>query len=282
MKASLWFGVGVVATILVVLAVLAGAWLFWRPNVWGMPMMRGTNTGAPCGYGPGRMSGRMGRYNAPMSGPMASYDDGEGLCVLSESVAEDSDQERAGAGEDEDEMDLSKAEASIQAYLEDIGYEHLDIAEIMAFERNFYAIVTEPETDIGAMEILVDRGSGAVGPEPGPNMMWNTKYGMHGGGMMGGRANRALGAENVLSEDEAVEIAQRWLNDNRSDLTADTHADAFYGYYTLHTLEADGEIAGMLSVHGDTGQVWYHTWHGDFLQMAEADAHGHEGQDHAD
>jgi len=30
--------------------------------------------------------------------------------------------------------------------------------------------------------------------------------------------------------------------------------DAFYGYYTLHVLRA-GEIAGMLSVNGYTGQV---------------------------
>lgn len=32
----------------------------------------------------------------------------------------------------------------------------------------------------------------------------------------------------------------------------------------------------MLSVHGTTGQVWYHTWHGDFVQMIEE----HEGEVH--
>jgi hypothetical protein len=30
---------------------------------------------------------------------------------------------------------------------------------------------------IGALEPLVDRTTGAIGPEP--NMMWNAKYGMH-------------------------------------------------------------------------------------------------------
>ena len=30
----------------------------------------------------------------------------------------------------------------------------------------------------------------------------------------------------------------------------------------------DGEIEGMLSVHGSSGDVWYHSWHGDFVAMA--------------
>ena len=44
--------------------------------------------------------------------------------------------------------------------------------------------------------------------------------------------------------------------------------DPFYGYYTLHFLK-DGRIEGMLSVHGNTGQVWYHSWQGDFVRMTE-------------
>ena len=44
------------------------------------------------------------------------------------------------------------------------------------------------------------------------------------------------------------------------------HANPFYGYYTIHTLK-DGQIEGMLSVHGTAGQVWYHIWHGRFIQM---------------
>ncbi len=44
--------------------------------------------------------------------------------------------------------------------------------------------------------------------------------------------------------------------------------DRFYGYYTLHTLR-DGEIEGMLSVNGYTGEVWYHAWHGPFIQIQE-------------
>jgi len=38
------------------------------------------------------------------------------------------------------------------------------------------------------MELLIDKPSGQVYPEPGPNMMWNTKYGMmSGSGGYGGK-----------------------------------------------------------------------------------------------
>jgi hypothetical protein len=89
--------------------------------------------------------------------------------------------------------------------------------------------------------------------------------------MMG---RRTTNATNTLTEEEALDIAQRWLDENRPGVEADDVAP-FYGYYTLHT-EEDGEIEGMLSVHGSTGQVWYHTWHGDFVQMTQhEDDHEH-------
>jgi hypothetical protein len=159
------------------------------------------------------------------------------------------------------------AQAAVEEYIRGLGYDQLEIAELMEFERNFYAIVREQDTGIGAMELLVDKTTGAVGPEMGPNMMWNARYGMHRrGGMMMGRTSES----NTLSEDQVIEIAQRWLDTNRPGVTADEHADPFYGYYTIHT-EKDGDIEGMLSVHGTTGQVWYHSWHGDFVQMIEGE-----------
>ena len=30
-----------------------------------------------------------------------------------------------------------------------------------------------------------------------------------------------------------------------------------------------GEIFGMLSINGYSGDVWYHSWHGDFISMEE-------------
>jgi hypothetical protein len=161
---------------------------------------------------------------------------------------------------------LEDVETAVHDYAERLGYSGLEVTEVMEFERNYYAIVAEEETGIGAMELLVDRDSGAVGPEPGPNMMWNAKYGPMGRGggmMMGGHATD----EMTLSPEEAQDVAQRWLDANLPGREVG-EADEFYGYYTLHFLQ-DGQIEGMLSVHGSSGEVWYHGWHGDFVTMAE-------------
>ena len=159
---------------------------------------------------------------------------------------------------------LEDAQAAVERYVQDLGNSNLKVAEVMEFERNYYAIVAEKDTGIGAMELLVDKSTGAVGPEPGPNMMWNAKYGMMGrGGMMGGSAT----GEMTLSSQEAADIAQRWLDANLAGRTAGD-PDAFYGYYTFHFLK-DGKIDGMLSVNGSSGDVWYHSWHGSFIAGTE-------------
>ena len=172
----------------------------------------------------------------------------------------------AGAGA----INIDQAGEAAKAYVEYLGHTGLEIDELMEFEQNFYVIVKEHKTGIGAMELLVSRSTGAVNPEMGPNMMWNTRYGMHARARMMG----TLGSENAVSEGEALELAQRWLDTNRPGVITEEHVDPFYGYYTVHTI-ADGDIEGMLSVHGQTGQVWYHTWHGAFIQMLE----GHEDHD---
>jgi len=163
-------------------------------------------------------------------------------------------------------MTIEEAHEAIERYVDALGYSDMEVAEVMEFEQNFYAIVRESDTGIGAMEILMDKWTGTVGPEMGPNMMWNWRYGMHGrSGMMGGASKT-----NTVTPREALETAQRWLDAYRPGVTLEEHADSFYGYYTIHTVK-DGEIEGMLSVHGTTGQVWYHTWHGVFLQMIEGE-----------
>src|SRR5450756_701927 len=48
--------------------------------------------------------------------------------------------------------------------------------EVIAFSDNYYASIREKDTGIGAFEILIDRATGNVMREPGPDMMWNAKY----------------------------------------------------------------------------------------------------------
>jgi hypothetical protein len=92
---------------------------------------------------------------------------------------------------------------------------------------------------------------------------------------MMGRGFNSSTAEMPVSAEEAVEIANTYLSQNNSNLAAGEHADRFYGYYTIHT-ERDGKIYGMLSVNGYNGDVFLHTWHGEFIEMSEHAEDGHE------
>lgn len=177
-------------------------------------------------------------------------------------------------------LSMDEAKAAVERFLEKGDTAGLEVAEVMEFSDNFYAIAREESSGIGAFEVLVDKVSGAVYLEPGPNMMWNLKYGMMGGGyggagmtwgyggmgMMGRAPEAGLPGEMPVDEARAIGLAQDYLDSARPGSTADHEADAFYGYYTLHVL-TDGQITGMLSVNGYTGHVWYHTWHGAFVGM---------------
>ena len=160
--------------------------------------------------------------------------------------------------------DIELASGIAEQYLDSLDNPDLAIDEIMEFEQNFYVIYFEKSTGIGAFEMLIDKNTGRIFPEYGPNMMWNTKYGH--GGMMGGW-RQAPTAQMPISQDEAVAIAQEYLDQYLPGTVAgDPHP--FYGYYTIH-ITKDNEIYGMLSVHGTDGTVWYHNWHGAHIQSLE-------------
>ena len=170
---------------------------------------------------------------------------------------------------------MDQAEQAARQAIAASGYSNLVIDEIMEFQRNFYVDVKEKDTGTHAFELLVDRYTGAVYPEPGPNMMWNTKYGMMGGmmgrGMMGGwwRGNsQQPTADMPVKADQAIKDASAYLAQAFPGAQAATDPSAFYGYYTLD-FSKDGKTLGMLSVNGYSGQVWLHTWHGDFIGEKE-------------
>lgn len=149
-------------------------------------------------------------------------------------------------------------------YLEENNLSNLEISEIMEFSQNFYIEILEKDTGIGAMELLVDKSSGAIFPEYGPNMMWNLKYGMHS------RMSLSRSSTNMpIEEDEALDIAGKYLAKLNTGESAGSDIVKFYGYYTIHTEAENGEVSGMLSINGFTGQVWYHNWHGAFIDMIE-------------
>ena len=182
-------------------------------------------------------------------------------------------------------LTLAETEETLNAYLTSLDDRNLEIDDIMIFDNHAYAQIVEKDSGIGVMEVLVDPTTKAVFPEMGPNMMWNQKYGMMSGFgnygmrgiMMGGFGNTTRGnygsanvsVEMTVTPEQAIEAAETYLQTSFSEtgLTADEHADAFYGYYTLH-VNRDGETVGMLSVNGYTGQVFPHTWHGKLLEMS--------------
>ena len=159
-------------------------------------------------------------------------------------------------------ISIAQAKQSADNYVAGISSE-LKVAEIMEFQNNFYVRVQEKTTGINAFELLVDRYAGRVTPEPGPNMMWNTKYGMMGG------SGRTPTDNMPVSTQQATEYAQTWLDANIPGTKVE-NPETFYGYYTID-VSRNGATYGMLSVSGYSGEVWYHTWHGQFIAETEYD-----------
>lgn len=166
-------------------------------------------------------------------------------------------------------LSLDQAKKAVTDYVTRFNNPDLIVSEIVIFDNNAYARITEKSTGIGAFEVLVDPVTLAVYPEYGPNMMWNLKYGMmSGSGMMGGATTAQPTTKMPFSADEAVQTAQRYLDTYLPGAKASAQPDPFYGYYTIEILR-DGKTAGMLSVNGYTQQVFLHTWHGNFIEMSE-------------
>jgi len=104
-------------------------------------------------------------------------------------------------------------------------------------------------------------------------MMWNTKFGMRGSSAYGGMMSNNdfdYSIETELSDKEALEKANEYLSELSKDLIAENGGHAFYGYYTFHINEGEN-LEGMLSVNSYTGEVWYHTWHGDITELISDD-----------
>jgi len=189
-------------------------------------------------------------------------------------------QPSAGTG-----ISFDETVAQFQSYIAATGNKDLALKEVMEFENNYYAIVYEKSTGTGAFELLIDKTGGnrygmmggmmgrpsLVYPEPGPNMMWNTKYHMMmgAGGIMGSRGgffsvDSSTSANMPTTAEQAKLLAMKYVNQNLPGASLE-EPDGFYGYYTIHIIK-DGKVYGMLSVNGYTGDLWFHSWHGYFIQ----------------
>jgi hypothetical protein len=274
------------STILIVIAILVVAGgvffaggMYARANVYGPSMMFGN--GSNNTFGPGMMNGS-GGYG--MMGSRHGMMGGIGW--------------NNGINPNVTPLTIDQARAAAEKYIQTLKLQGLETGEVMIFDNNAYVIVNENETGLGAFELLVDPASQIAYPEYGPNMMWNLKYsglnhqyrmGGNGmmGGMMGGYGNMTfapgasagvqgwtgttpldVSAEMTVTPEQAVQLAQQYLDTNYAGTTAASHPMQFYGYYTLD-FEKDGQIVGMLSINGYNGQIFLHTWHGTFIEESD-------------
>lgn len=153
-------------------------------------------------------------------------------------------------GDGQPVRDLAAARRQAQRFADRLD---LRVGEVMRFDNHYYAELEEPD-GTNVTEVLVDPRTGGVQVEFGPAMMWNARVGMMAAGS----------GEPRLSAEEASEAARSRLEDG----TTLGPAEAFPGYYTMHTVR-EGQVDGMLSVNAVTGAVWEHTWHGRFVEMSE-------------
>ena len=68
----------------------------------------------------------------------------------------------------------------------------------------------------------------------------------------------------TLAKEQAMVSAQQFL-DSRLPGTKAEDSGVFYGYYHFD-VKKDNKMYGMMDVNGYSGQVWYHTWHGNFIR----------------
>ncbi|BAW01726.1 hypothetical protein TTMY_1336 [Thermus thermophilus] len=143
------------------------------------------------------------------------------------------------------------AKARMEAYAQRL-YPGARLKDFMAFSQNYYAQVVD-EKGQGLFELIADRYTGVVSPEPGPNMMWNTRLGMMA---------YPTPAPPRYPLEAARKLAEGFLAAYLPGARI-LEEGTFPGYYTFDF--GRGKVEGMLSVNAYTGEVWIHTWHGFFL-----------------
>jgi hypothetical protein len=179
---------------------------------------------------------------------------------------------------DAEPLDDAELRARLDATARAFGPD-VSVDDVMPFTDHSYAQFVGPDGS-GLAEMLVDRYTGVVTPEPGPNMVWNLRTGM-GGYRMGGTGMNGYGmngnrtgpwgatpntAQQRYDETQARELAATFLAGYLPG--ADVQASQTFPGYVTFDYGRDGRIDGMLSVNLGSGQIWPHTWHGAALAGA--------------
>jgi hypothetical protein len=269
-----WKIIAVVIAVVAIVAVAFTASAYAMMSGQLYPGMHGTNTGNTNGYYGNMMnslspSGIGGMMNG--NGMMSGYANNQ-----QGTDCGNHNQITNYSANGNNPISINTAVTDAQNYLATLNNPDLTIKLVEEYSNNFYVQVTEKSTGNGALELIVDKYTSSIYPEMGPNMMWNTKYQssitgmmsdgmMSAGGMMSGYSNTVTPTTTLpVNVEQAKADAEQYLNANYPGTTTGD-ITTFYGYYTIEILNGT-TTQGMLSVNGYNGQVWYHTWHGTFIQ----------------
>jgi hypothetical protein len=218
--------------LLLIVVVILLAFLVLRPTMYG-------STYGPNAYPPSRMGPGMGP--GMMNNPDYNYSYGPGMMgnmmALYYPEAKPITQDVA----------LKNMENFARQYGSNV-----EVEDFMAFSSNYYAVVKDTSSGKDIAEILVDRYSGTAYPEPGPNMMWNTRYG----------AGRVQTGNSGYDLTGAKKLAEGFLTGYLPGAQIQ-EAHEMPGYYTFDF--GRNETESMMSVNAFSGQIWVHTWHGPAL-----------------
>ncbi len=156
-------------------------------------------------------------------------------------------------------LTAQEVKQAVESYLQTLGLSGLEVSRVLVFDRGAYAVVQETQSGIGAFEIFVHPVNRVVSVEKGTGMVWNQKYGVlamygrKGLNRWGTPSIPEVSAEMSVSEDQAKEAAQKFLDGYLPGATV-SRVTRFYGYYAVEYVK-DGKTAGVLHVNGNTTQV---------------------------
>jgi hypothetical protein len=151
----------------------------------------------------------------------------------------------------------NKAIEIINSYLAKTRNDDLYIQVIYEYNTHYEVELKEMETHRGAFELLVDKFNGRVFPEPGPNLVWNGKYGVN--------ANY-FGVQSPMSitVNEALKLVGEFVRRTSPGMRVQGDVSDYYGYYEFHVTMEDTLVL-EINVNGFNGQIWVENWHGPLL-----------------
>ncbi|NYT02741.1 MAG: peptidase M4 [Methanosarcinales archaeon] len=127
------------------------------------------------------------------------------------------------------------------------------VHSLMKFSSSYYARIVDGQTGENLAELMVDRYSGAVYPEPGPCFA------------------RAASSRETAGEGDVQPYDQEGARSRADSFLAGycpgsraLDGEDYPGYYSFYFGRQDTE--GILSVNSSDGRVWVHSWHGIFLE----------------